>query len=596
ASLTPAAIQFLTLSEQEKKARFYEIDGALPIRKSRDDIQKDSVKILESADEKKIDDDISDSQSESVIEDETTQVITEAGEDKVAEAEIKTASAPGPKYNLPDSFDWRNYNGKNYITSVKEQEGGNCSCFYFSAIGATEGVINAYYNNPAINQDLSESDFHGCNGFMPKHTDDWQKGYTQYFDGLVKLGVTSDKCMPAESSCMDKCSTWQNDVWKAKGYINLSGKAKMTGQGVRYMISKSVDDIRRALIKYGPLSVQMSVTENFLYYDGGIYDPMTDDSGYLGGHQVVIVGYGVQDNTGYWIVKNSWSDWWGEDGFFQMNINGGLQNGLVLTPTEPYPLQKEKTPARVCEDKDNDGYCFWGLGKKPDTCPTSCASKSIMDCDDKNGSIYERCGVSADSKGIINLKSCQAGFDVYVSDKKDFKDAVSLGKTPLRTKVDTGIKYFKISSPGHNDMTFKANIEKNVELPFSEISLWSIPKIISPNEGNSFAKGADVGIEIAPLEVKRCFFNSDYTDTITVDPAKLILKACLVDNPSKCRNIPVNNKSILKTTWKTKGVPAGDYLIKATIPQSVNYYLDDRKTQGWNNAVTFESGKIRLAN
>lgn len=61
-----------------------------------------------------------------------------------------------------------------------------------------------------------------------------------------------------------------------------------------------------------------------MHYKGGIYhytglsDPFNPFE--LTNHAVLLVGYGRCQKTGqkYWIVKNSWSTEWGEDGYFRI--------------------------------------------------------------------------------------------------------------------------------------------------------------------------------------------------------------------------------------------------------------------------------------
>ena len=39
-------------------------------------------------------------------------------------------------------------------------------------------------------------------------------------------------------------------------------------------------------------------------------------------HGVLVVGYGTDAASGeeYWLVKNSWNTWWGDQGYFKLAI------------------------------------------------------------------------------------------------------------------------------------------------------------------------------------------------------------------------------------------------------------------------------------
>ena len=67
-----------------------------------------------------------------------------------------------------------------------------------------------------------------------------------------------------------------------------------------------------------PVETGFNVYADFMSYKGGIY---VHESGSLqGGHAVVILGFGTEDDVNYWICQNSWGPNWGENGYFRIKM------------------------------------------------------------------------------------------------------------------------------------------------------------------------------------------------------------------------------------------------------------------------------------
>lgn len=66
------------------------------------------------------------------------------------------------------------------------------------------------------------------------------------------------------------------------------------------------ENLKKALVTYGPLAVTMTSTEAFKLYTDGVFD---EDSDGPRNHAVILMGW--DDSKQAWIVRNSWGNDWG---------------------------------------------------------------------------------------------------------------------------------------------------------------------------------------------------------------------------------------------------------------------------------------------
>lgn len=203
---------------------------------------------------------------------------------------------------LPSRFDWRSYNGQNFMPQSLHQ--GTCgSCVSFASMAALEGQLNIACETPNRSFSLSRQFFFSCGGGSCKQG--WKLSSAMTF--LEDSGVPDALCMPYASSegydiqCSNACSDHKN-----RTIDGLSTTKVTTG----YI---NTDAIKRALLK-GPLVANMILYEDLEFYRDGVYRHVEGNK--LGNHAIVFAGWDDSDNS--WIVMNSWGPEWGQDGFFKV--------------------------------------------------------------------------------------------------------------------------------------------------------------------------------------------------------------------------------------------------------------------------------------
>jgi len=217
---------------------------------------------------------------------------------------------------VPETVDWRN---KNAVTPIKNQ--GQCgSCWAFSAVAGIEGQ-HALKTGKLVS--LSEQNLVDCSG---------PEGNMGCNGGLMDqafLYVEKNKGIDTETAYPYKAEDEQC-VYQAK-----SVGAKVTG----YTDVKSGDEtsLQSAVATTGPISVAIDASSfTFQFYSTGVYDDKQcgNQPGNLD-HGVTAVGYGTQDGTPYWLVKNSWDTTWGQKGYILMSRNKDNQCGIATMASFP---------------------------------------------------------------------------------------------------------------------------------------------------------------------------------------------------------------------------------------------------------------------
>ena len=198
---------------------------------------------------------------------------------------------------LPKHWDWRD---KGVVTGIKDQAYPvYCgSCWAFGTVAVLESIIKIKTGREVH---ISEQQLVSC---RPSYGT--CSGGNFAFGFYKQKGANYPEDFPYvadDVSCKDDAA--QHEKVSSWGYVGQQGRGP------------SVDEIKAAIFKYGPVAATVSASGAWSSYKGGLYDACNSNGT---NHIIAIVGWDDDDEA--WIVKNSHGEQWGDGGYIYMKWKG----------------------------------------------------------------------------------------------------------------------------------------------------------------------------------------------------------------------------------------------------------------------------------
>lgn len=169
-----------------------------------------------------------------------------------------------------------------------------------------------------------------CNGYFPNaaidyltgqgggQTSEWRNPFTSYY---TEAPNPVAKCVRHPAS---------------GGLSNHIAFANVTGY--KQLPTNDEDAFQTTLSESGPIVLVMYTPDALASYEAGVFaDPhCINYPAMMPSHVVLLVGYGhdAELKKDYWIIRNSWNTFWGEDGYLRLLRDSPSTCGRMVLPTE----------------------------------------------------------------------------------------------------------------------------------------------------------------------------------------------------------------------------------------------------------------------
>jgi cathepsin X len=250
---------------------------------------------------------------------------------------------------LPSRFVWNNVGGVNYATLARNQHipqyCGSCWAFgTTSALGDRLSIQRGYNTSasiwPEINlapQVLINQDGGGtCNGGnapgvmryieahgIPDETCQVYQAKNSPHGHNTALNICYN-CVPGSPDITPGVCTQQKNftLYGVSQYGGCNGISRMQAE----------------IYARGPVACGIDATNNFEEYKGGVYSESRSHVSL--NHEISVLGWGVTSSgENYWVGRNSWGTYWGEEGFFRIKM-GSDNLGIETDCTWGVPTMK----------------------------------------------------------------------------------------------------------------------------------------------------------------------------------------------------------------------------------------------------------------